>query len=73
VVVEKDLQLKDLEGADEVFITSTTRNLLPVLEVEGIRVQRQGEVRQHLADAFAEYVRKYVAKNKEASAARGEV
>jgi len=69
VVEEKDLRLTDLESADEVFITSTTRNLLPVLEVEGVGVRRRGEVRQRLADAFAEYVQKYVEKNKETTAA----
>ena len=69
VVEERDLRLTDLEGADEVFITSTTRNLLPVLEVEGVGVRRRGEVRQRLADAFAEYVQRYVEKNKETSAA----
>jgi branched-chain amino acid aminotransferase len=64
---ERDLQLADLERADEVFITSTTRDLLPVLSVEGIRVRRQGEVRLALSGAFSNYVETYVDANKEAA------
>ncbi len=33
-IAEKTLRLGDLEAADEVFITSTTRELLPVLSIE---------------------------------------
>ncbi len=33
-VKEKTLLLNDLESADEVFITSTTRELLPVVSIE---------------------------------------
>jgi len=39
LVVEKTLFPADLEAADEVFITSTTRELLPVVEIEGLRVK----------------------------------
>ena len=41
VFEERDLRLADLEEADEVFITSTTRDLLPVLSVEGLRLRGQ--------------------------------
>jgi branched-chain amino acid aminotransferase len=60
-VEERDLQLADLENADEVFITSTTRDLLPVLSVEGLRVRSQGEVRSALSRAFSAYIDAYVA------------
>ncbi|HEY2843618.1 MAG TPA: aminotransferase class IV, partial [Bryobacteraceae bacterium] len=40
-VVEKTLLPADLEAADEVFISSTTRELLPVVSVEGLNI-RQG-------------------------------
>ena len=38
---EKTLLPADLESADEVFITSTTRNLLPVLQIEDERWDRR--------------------------------
>ena len=69
VVEEKDLGLEDLEQADEVFITSTTRNLLSVLAIEGIQVRKRGDVRQRVSEAFSEYVRNYVEANKAASGA----
>ena len=39
-VGEKPLLPADLLAADEVFITSTTRDLLPVVEIEGTKVGR---------------------------------
>jgi branched-chain amino acid aminotransferase len=63
---ERALRLEDLEAADEVFITSTTRDLLPVLAVEGRRVHRRGEVRERLQRAFRQYLEEYVARQKHA-------
>lgn len=65
-VAEKTLMPADLEAADEVFITSTTRELLPVASVDGLnlglqRRQSPGEVRLALQTAFTEHVRAYVA------------
>jgi len=57
---EKDLRLSDLERADEVFITSTTRDLLPVAGVEGISLRRAGSPgTEVLSKAFMEYVDSY--------------
>jgi len=58
---EKDLRLEDLEAADEVFITSTTRGLLPVLEIEGLKIRNQGSAREPVERAFTAYVERYVA------------
>ena len=69
-VVEEDLTLEDLVRADEVFITSTTRNLLPVLTVEGVPVRCEGDVHLLLSRAFACYVETYVAAHKETTASR---
>jgi branched-chain amino acid aminotransferase len=63
-IAEKVLTPADLENADEVFITSTTRNLLPVLEIEGKRIGRTDLTRRALADAFGQYVERYVAAHK---------
>jgi branched-chain amino acid aminotransferase len=59
-VSEKVLKLKDLEQADEVFITSSTRDLLPVREIEGLRVQPGRQVIQALQDVFRAYQNEYV-------------
>jgi branched-chain amino acid aminotransferase len=67
---EKTLVPSDLELADEVFITSTTRDLLPVVQIEEKRVGRSERARQVLTGAFGEFVRKYVAGHKAAPAVR---
>jgi D-alanine transaminase len=64
VVEEKELRLEDLEQADEVFITSTTRNLLSVVVIEGIQVRQRGDVRRRVSEAFSEYVKNYVQANR---------
>lgn len=57
---EKVLYLRDLEQADEVFITSTTRNLLPVESIEGQPVCHTNHVRDSFETAFECYVDEYV-------------
>ena len=63
-VTEKALTPAELESADEVFITSTTRDLLPVIQIEGKRVGTSGQTRAALQKAFAEYTRRYIAEHK---------
>jgi branched-chain amino acid aminotransferase len=65
-VGEKTLLPADLEAANEVFITSTTRELLPVVSIEGLRVHAGGSVRERLQRAFTAYVESYVAAQKRA-------
>jgi len=69
-VAEKALLPGDLEYADEVFITSTTRDLLPVFQIEDKKVGRSDRARLALTRTFSEYLRNYVAAHKEQSAAR---
>jgi branched-chain amino acid aminotransferase len=69
-VEEQVLTPADLERASEVFITSTTRNLLPVVEIEGRAVPQSGGACAALTTAFAAYVDGYVARSKEAPVAR---
>jgi branched-chain amino acid aminotransferase len=60
---EQTLRLPDLEQASEVFITSTTRDLLPVAHIEGLEIQPGGgRVRNALQSAFSAYLENYVAK-----------
>ncbi len=69
-VREKSLLPADLATADEVFITSTTRDLLPVLEIEGAKVGRTLAAQTALAAAFHGRLRQYVAEHRAAPAAK---
>jgi branched-chain amino acid aminotransferase len=60
---EKTLLPADLEQADDVFITSTTRALLPVLEIDGRKVGGKGAAQKVLQAAFEKYVEGYVAQS----------
>jgi branched-chain amino acid aminotransferase len=57
-----------LEAADEVFITSTTRDLLPVRQVEAKKVGRSDNTRRALAAVFGDYVKNYTAERRAALA-----
>lgn len=65
---EKVLLPADLESAGEVFITSTTRDLLPVLEIQGKALKQAGRARQALQVEFSKYVERYVAQHRTAPA-----
>ncbi len=69
-VTEKVLTPADLEGADEVFITSTTRGLLPVSRIGQKAVPNLGLARETLQAAFAAYESAYVAQHKREAAPR---
>ena len=61
-ITERTLLPRDLEEADQVFITSSTRDLLPVREVESLKVRSEGKrVVETLSKAFREYRESYVA------------
>ncbi len=61
-VVESVLFPADLERAEQVFITSTTRHLLPVSHIEGLTIRNCSRACQLLREAFDAYVRDYVAR-----------
>src|SRR6185437_11971476 len=60
---EGGLTPKELESADQVFITSTTRNLLPVLEIDGRSLRQAPQQLGHLQRAFTEYQAGYAARH----------
>ena len=62
-IEEQALAPADLERAGEVFITSTTRSLLPVAEIEGRAIPQSGGACAALRTAFAAYVDAYVARS----------
>jgi branched-chain amino acid aminotransferase len=55
---ERTLTLADLVNADEVFVTSSTRDVLPVAEIEGIPL-KSGDVSGRLRTVFREYIKAY--------------
>jgi len=61
--LERTLLPRDLEEADQVFITSTTRDFLPVSQIEGLKVKSGGNVVAALTRAFEDYRAAYVKRN----------
>lgn len=61
-VVEQTLRLEDLYGADEVFVTSTNRNVIGVKEIAGHTIAdgNTGAITQKLDEAFEAYIKDYV-------------
>jgi branched-chain amino acid aminotransferase len=64
--VERALTVDELYRADEVFITSTTRGLLPVTEIAGRALTGRGDVCGRLHRAFQSYVISEVARRRSA-------
>lgn len=64
VAAEKVLMPADLERADGVFITSSTRDVLAVRNIEGLQLRSGAPpVVDALKNAFVEYRNSYVARN----------
>lgn len=62
-IAERELSPADLEAADQVFITSTTRDLLPVLEIDHELLHQSAEVLNLLQKAFLDYRSSFVEKH----------
>ncbi len=52
----RDLTVRDLRGADELFVTSSLRGVVPVTRLDGVRVG-VGPITQQLAAAYVEEMR----------------
>lgn len=63
-IEEQVLTPTDLEAADEVFITSSTRGMMAVAEVQGLAIRQTGTVRSRLQNAFDEFLTEYTAANR---------
>jgi branched-chain amino acid aminotransferase len=61
---EHTLLRANLELADEVFITSTTRALLPVLEIEGKKIRHTGHAQRALQTEYEKYLQSYVSQRR---------
>jgi len=68
-VTEQALRLEDFYAADEVFITSTNRNVIGVKEIAGHMVGSgaTGPLTKKLDDVFEAYIREYVERRMAAS------
>jgi len=67
-VKEQVLRPEDLYGADEVFISSTNRNVIGVGEIAGHTLAgAPGAVTKRVDEAFAAYVREYVGRRRAAA------
>jgi branched-chain amino acid aminotransferase len=67
-VTEKMLFPKDLEAADQIAISSSTRDLLPVSHIEGLQVRTDPAVLNELTTAFEKFRQEYVRKHAGAAA-----
>jgi branched-chain amino acid aminotransferase len=61
-ILERGLTIADLETADEVCITSTTRDLLPVRELAGKVLGNRREVRERVTAAFRNFMQVDIAR-----------
>ena len=66
-ILERGLTIADLEAADEVCITSTTRDLLPVREIAGKAMGTNTEVRELVTAAFRQFMQEDIARRKRAA------
>ena len=66
-VEERIFSLEELKNADEIFITSTTKDILPIASVDSITVgqkERVGEITAQLMDLFSGHINKQIATEK---------
>ena len=62
-MLERTLMPQDLEQADQVFISSSTRDFLPVSFIEGLNVRTEGSLLEELSKRFENYRKNYVKQN----------
>ena len=67
--VERPLMPADLEKADQVMISSTTRDLLVVESIEGLNIRNEGHAAAVLEEALGAYRARYI-QERAATAAR---
>lgn len=62
-LIEATVTPRDLEEADEIFVTSTTREVQPVAAIESRALaQAPGPITARLKESFSGYVREYLSK-----------
>lgn len=63
IASEKTLLPADLELADQIFISSSTRDVVEVTEIESLRVRNRGEAASLLRSALVSYREAYIGIN----------
>jgi branched-chain amino acid aminotransferase len=60
-IYEREISLKELLKADEIFMTSTTKGIVPIVKVDGTRIGKGkvGAVTASLTDDFRKYAETY--------------
>jgi branched-chain amino acid aminotransferase len=61
-ILERSLSIADLETADEVCITSTTRDLLPVRAIDGKILGNRHDIRERVTVAFRQFMQEDIAR-----------
>ena len=63
MVIEKDISIKELFEAEEIFISSTTKNIMPVVKIEDQMIGngKPGNITKLLIPLFENYCTNYVA------------
>lgn len=58
-VIEKDISVKELFAADEVFLTATNKKVLPIVEIDGKKISngKPGEITKELLSNLEEYIK----------------
>lgn len=61
-IIEQTMRLEDLYSADEVFVTSTNRNVIGVKEIAGNIIGKgtTGPITKKLDEAFEAYINEYI-------------
>ena len=63
-VEEKNINYKDIENFDAMFISGTSPKILPISSVDNIQLRIDNEIMQVLIKEFNEEIKKYVNKSK---------
>ena len=70
--VERPLTPADLEKADQVLISSTTRDLLVVESIEGLAIRNEGQASAVLEEALSDYRARYIREHAPVAPVAGE-
>lgn len=66
-ILERDLSPDELRNSDGAFITSSTRDVLPVASIDGVEMKQSPDVIDRLQQAFIQYRTAYVAAHRRIS------
>ena len=60
-IIERDIRIDELHNADEIFLTNTTKGILPVVKVDDKKIgsEKAGKITEILMKRFSEFVKNY--------------